>query len=127
MMREPQYGSQAGDRSGVRRETYRMALAAFHTTTQLKTQRHYEMTSQFLRSGTSPAANVAEFKYAESDADRRHKLSVALKEANECLMWTTLLNDTKVLPPDTSEKLLKLIPNVITILEIFRDRYPPRK
>lgn len=47
--------------------------------------------NQLLRSGTSPAANYAEARSAESRKDFIHKLSVVLKELNECLVWLQLI------------------------------------
>ena len=41
------------------------------------------LSKQLLRSGTSIGANVREAEHAESKADFIHKLSIALKEANE--------------------------------------------
>ncbi len=42
---------------------------------------------QVYRSGTSIGANVAESRNAQSHADFIHKLSIALKEADETLFW----------------------------------------
>ena len=49
------------------------------------------MSKQILRSGTSIAANIAEAERAESRPDFFHKLNIALKEANETLLWLDLL------------------------------------
>lgn len=45
------------------------------------------ISNQILRSGTSIGANIAESFNAESKLDFIHKLSVALKEADETLSW----------------------------------------
>jgi four helix bundle protein len=42
---------------------------------------------QLLRCSTSPAANYAEARGAESDRDFVHKLGIVLKELNESLVW----------------------------------------
>lgn len=55
------------------------------------------MSKQLLRSGTSIGANVRESEHAESKADFIHKLSIALKEANETEYWLDLLNETNYL------------------------------
>jgi four helix bundle protein len=52
--------------------------------------------NQLLRSGTSPAANYAEARSAESRKDFIHKLTVVLKELNECLVWLQLIQRLKV-------------------------------
>lgn len=46
---------------------------------------------QLLRSGTSIGANVAESVFSESRIDFKHKISIALKEANETLYWIDVL------------------------------------
>ena len=45
------------------------------------------VSSQILRSGTSPAPNYGEAQSAESKADFVHKLKVALKELRETEIW----------------------------------------
>jgi len=42
---------------------------------------------QLMRSGTSPAANYAEARSAESNNDFVHKLKIGLKELNETKVW----------------------------------------
>ena len=46
---------------------------------------------QVLRSGTSIGANIAESVFSESKIDFKHKISIALKEANETLYWIDIL------------------------------------
>ena len=49
--------------------------------------------NQLGRSATSIGANYREANRAESGDDFRHKLSIALKEANESLYWLEILSD----------------------------------
>ena len=56
-----------------------------------------EFTRQLLRSSSSISANIAEAKYAESNADFIHKLDIALKEASETQNWLVLLNKSGVI------------------------------
>jgi len=58
----------------------------------LKEQKHFEIGSQLIRSGTSIGANIKESQRAESSADFRHKLKIALKEADETKYWLSLIN-----------------------------------
>ena len=44
-----------------------------------------------MRSGTSIGANIRESKNAESNSDYLHKLSIALKEADETQYWLEVL------------------------------------
>ena len=60
-------------------------------------KKEFIMSKQLLRSGTSIGANVREAEQAESKADFIHKLSIALKEANEIEYWLDLLQETKFL------------------------------
>ena len=78
------------------------------------------MSKQLLRSGTSIGANVRESEHAESKADFIHKLSIALKEANETEYWLDLLKETNYL--NNSEyisiqieikEILKLLTSII--------------
>ncbi|MDH5380565.1 MAG: four helix bundle protein [Cyclobacteriaceae bacterium] len=54
-------------------------------------KKEYILSKQLLRSGTSIGALVRESEHAESKADFIHKLSIALKEANETDYWLALL------------------------------------
>jgi len=60
-------------------------------------KKEYVLSKQLLRSGTSIGALVREAEYAESKRDFVHKLSIALKEANETEYWLDLLRETKYL------------------------------
>ena len=55
-------------------------------------KREYVLSRQLLRSGTAIGALVREAEHAESKADFIHKMSIALKEANETLYWLELLH-----------------------------------
>ena len=54
-------------------------------------KKEYVLSKQVLRSGTAIGALVREAEHAESKADFTHKMSIALKEANETLYWLDLL------------------------------------
>lgn len=54
------------------------------------THNEYVLSKQLLRSGTAIGALVRESEHAESKADFIHKLSIALKEANETDYWLEL-------------------------------------
>ena len=83
-------------------------------------KREYVLSKQLLRSGTAIGALVREAEQAESKADFVHKLSIALKEANESEYWIELLHqsgfiDTKGFESVISdlEHLLKLLTAII--------------
>jgi four helix bundle protein len=55
------------------------------------------ISSQILRSGTSPAANYGEAQGAESRADFIHKLKIALKELRETEVWLKIIIQAKLI------------------------------
>ena len=70
-----------------------------------KTKGEYVMSKQLLRSGTSIGANIAEAKYAESNADFVHKLEIAQKEANETENWLSVLFKSGIIDEATYRRL----------------------
>ena len=88
-----------------------------------QTHKEYILSKQLLRSGTAIGALVREAKYAQSKADFLHKLTIALKEANETDYWLELLyrsnylNDTmyQSIQPDIDTLLSLLIASTKTI------------
>jgi len=54
-------------------------------------KKEYILSKQLLRSGTSIGAMIRESEHAESKSGFIHKLSIALKEANESEYWIELL------------------------------------
>jgi len=68
---------------------------------------------QLLRSGTSVGANYRAACRAKSSADLIHKLSIVEEEADECLYWLELLNDSGIV---AEKKWSKLYSDVNEIL-----------
>ena len=80
----------------------------------LAERKEFVLSKQVLRSGTSIGANVRESEHAQSKADFIHKLSIALKEANETEYWLDLLYETKYLSQIEFEKIK---PKIIELLK----------
>ncbi len=83
----------------------------------LKEQKHFEIGGQLLRSGTSIGANIREAQRAESSADFRHKLQIALKEADESKYWLELI-DSEIVKVnkeliDLNDELIRLLVAII--------------
>ena len=83
-------------------------------------QREYVLSNQVLKSGTAIGALVREAEHAESKPDFTHKMSVALKEANETLYWLELLNATELIDHKSfesiaadNEELLRLLVAIV--------------
>ena len=83
-------------------------------------KKEFVISKQLLRSGTGVGALVRESEHAESKADFIHKLSIALKEANETEYWLDLLKETGYLSEseylsiqDNIKEILKLLVSII--------------
>ena len=70
-----------------------------------KIQGRPEYTKQLIRSASSISANIAEAKYAESNADFIHKLEIAQKEANETETWLCVLYKSGIIDEFTFKSL----------------------
>lgn len=87
--------------------------------------KEYVLSKQVLRSGTSIGAMVKEAEHAQSKADFIHKMSIALKEANETEYWLMLLKDSDYISktsynsiqPEASE-LIKLLASIVKTSKI---------
>ena len=64
-----------------------------------------EYTKQLIRSASSISANIAEAKYAESNADFVHKLEIAQKEAHETETWLSVLYKSAIIDEATFKSL----------------------
>ncbi|MBP1640450.1 MAG: hypothetical protein H6Q17_2033 [Bacteroidetes bacterium] len=79
----------------VRDKSYAFALRIIKAYRFLSSeQREFVLSKQMLRSGTAIGALIREAEYGQSVPDFVHKLSIALKEANETLYWLMLLKDS---------------------------------
>jgi len=85
--------------------------------------REYILSKQIVRSGTAIGALIREAQYAQSDADFLHKLTIALKEANETKYWLELLSGSEYIThtmhrsiePEAEELLRLLIASTKTV------------
>ncbi len=71
--------------------------------------KEYSLSDQIVRSGTSIGANVRESVRAQSDADFKHKLTIALKEAEETQYWLILLYKSEYILMLTNIKVSLMI------------------
>ncbi len=79
-------------------------------------KKEFVLSKQLLRSGTSVGASVRESEHAESKADFIHKLSIALKEANETDYWIELLFRSEYLAENEYNSLKNDIDELLKIL-----------
>ncbi|HYP53727.1 MAG TPA: four helix bundle protein [Pyrinomonadaceae bacterium] len=83
-------------------------------------KKEFVLSKQVLRSGTAIGALVREAQHAESRADFIHKMSIALKEADETLYWLELLRSSEYIESHSfesvhadGEQLLKLLVTIV--------------
>jgi four helix bundle protein len=104
-------------RNVIQQKSYTFAIRIVNLSKYLKeTHNEYVLSRQVLRSGTSVGALISEAKYAQTPADFKHKLTVALKEANETMYWINLLYDTKYITDAMYRSLYKDIDELIALL-----------
>ncbi len=78
--------------------------------------KEFDLFRQFLRSGTSIGANVAEAQKAQSHADFCAKMYIALKEANETQYWIRLFYRINYLSESEYKSIRKDIDSIIGLL-----------
>ena len=71
----------------------------------IKEEKEYVLPKQFLRSGTSIGANVAEANGAISTADFSSKVSIAYKESLETKFWLRLFEATDYIKPEEFQEM----------------------
>lgn len=104
-------------RNAVKEKSFSFAIDIIHFYKIISQERkEYVLSKQLLRSGTSIGANIREAEHAESKADFIHKLSIALKEANETEYWLDLLFETKYI---NIYEFQNIKPKVVEILKLL--------
>lgn len=87
--------------------TFNFSVEIIYFCKKLEEQKHYNISNQLFRSGTSIGANVREAQNAESKSDFIHKLKIAAKEADETEYWLQLCNEIEHYP-NTNDLLVKI-------------------
>lgn len=81
--------------SFLREKSYAFAIRNVKLSQFLQAdKKEFVLSKQILRSGTAIGALIRESAYGQSKTDFVHKLSVALKEANETKYGLNILKDT---------------------------------
>ncbi len=82
----------------VKEKSFSFAVRVVHLYKNLCAEKkEFVFFKQVLRSGTAIGAMIREAEQAKSKADFAHKMSIALKEANEAEYWLLLLHRTEYL------------------------------
>lgn len=100
----------------VQKKSYDFALRIVKLCIWLKEQKHFELSSQLLRSGTSIGANVEEGLAGHSRKDFLHKMNVATKEARETRYWLRLLKDSDILSESQAGSIINESDELVRIL-----------
>ncbi|HVQ55793.1 MAG TPA: four helix bundle protein [Pyrinomonadaceae bacterium] len=96
-----------GKQNLLKERSYAFALRTIKLYKHLSGEsKEYVLSKQILRSGTSIGANITEANRGESRMDFVHKLSIALKEADETEYWLNLLRDGDYITASQAESLL---------------------
>ena len=104
-------------KSPLRDKSYAFAIQAVKLSQFLVADsKEFVLSKQILRSGTSIGANIRESEFAASKKDFTHKLTIALKEANETEYWLMLLHDTNYLKTNEFNQLQSLCKELIAML-----------
>jgi four helix bundle protein len=112
----------------IRNKSFAFALQVVKLAKYLESERReFVLSRQVLRSGTAIGALVREAEHAESKADFVHKMSIALKEANETLYWLELLHHGKYVEDDEfeslrsdNEELIKLLVAIVKTAKVSK-------
>jgi four helix bundle protein len=87
----------------------------------LISEKEYVISKQLLRSGTAIGALVREAYHGESKADFIHKMSIALKEANETRYWIEIIEKGNIVSFNNeisilfnlSDELIRILVSII--------------
>ena len=106
-----------GTENVVRDKSFALALRMVKLSGYLqKDKKEFVLSKQIMRSGTAIGALIREAEHAESRADFRHKMNIALKEANETLYWLDLLHQSGFL---TDEEYGSVFPDAEEVLKVL--------
>ncbi|NRR93252.1 four helix bundle protein [Winogradskyella undariae] len=101
----------------LRNKSYDFALKIVELYKSLTSEkREFILSKQLMRSGTSIGANIREAEFAQSNKDFIHKMSIALKEANETDYWLSILKDSNYIPNDSFDTLYNKNQELIRML-----------
>ncbi|MFN8317875.1 MAG: four helix bundle protein [Saprospiraceae bacterium] len=101
----------------IAEKSFAFAVIAIDTYKLLRYDRkEFVMSTQFLRSSTSIAANIEEAIGAQSTRDFLHKISISYKEARETKLWIRLIKHAEYITPAQADSLLHKVEELCRIL-----------
>lgn len=82
-------------KSILKDKSYSFAIRGVRLSQFMQTEKkEFVLSKQVLRSGIATGALIREAEFGQSKPDFTHKMSIALKEANETDYWLNILKDT---------------------------------
>ena len=114
-------------KSVLRDKSYAFSIRVVRLMQYLQGERkEYVLSKQILRSGTAIGALIKEAEFGQSNSDFIHKMSIALKEANETDYWLNILHDTDYLDKglfislqsDCKELIAMLVASIKTLKKL---------
>jgi len=115
-------------KSILREKSYLFAIRIVKLCQWLQgSKKEFVISKQVLKSGTAIGALIREAEFGQSKADFAHKMTIALKEANETEYWLLLLNDTglvseKELFASLQSECRELIAMLVTTLRTIKTK-----
>ena len=100
----------------IQEKSYQFALRIVKLCLWLKASKHFELSSQLLRSGTGIGANVEEALAGHTKKDFLHKMNIATKEAREAHYWLRLLRDSGIFSESQADSIINESGELIKIL-----------
>jgi four helix bundle protein len=102
--------------SPVREKSFRFAVNVVRLCRSIRDPLTRPLMMQFMRAGTSVAANVEEAGAAQSRKDFLSKMCIASKEAREANFWIRVLRESSVLSAPQSNELLENSSELVRLL-----------
>ena len=106
----------------IKNKSFEFALSIVNLVRKVQYKdNEYVLSRQLLKSGTAIGAIISEAEHAESKKDFIHKMSIALKEANESKYWLQLMHQSNYINIDVYNQfyndLIEIIRILITIVK----------
>ena len=104
-------------KSILKEKSYLFAIRIVKLAQYLQNEKkEFILSKQIMRSGTSIGALIREGEYGQSKADFIHKMSIALKEANETDYWLSILRDTNYIDEQLYESNVTYCKEILAML-----------
>ncbi len=104
-------------KSILKSKSYSFAIHIVRLAQFLREEKNeFILSKQVLRCGTAIGALIREAEFAQTKADFIHKMTIALKEANETDYWISILKDTEYINAKQYDSLCSRCGELIAML-----------